>query len=69
MHAFDLSKIDGGIVVRMGQGEKLRLLDESEVNVDAQTLVIADQSKPLAMAGIMGGDESAGCRQHPGYII
>lgn len=59
MHAFDLSKIDGGIVVRMGRDEKLKLLDDSEVVVDIQTLVIADQSQALAMAGIMGGDESA----------
>jgi phenylalanyl-tRNA synthetase beta chain len=59
MHAFDLSKIDGGIVVRMGQDEKLTLLDDSEVTVDAATLVIADHTKALAMAGIMGGDESA----------
>ena len=59
MHAFDLSKIDGGIVVRMGRDEKVKLLDDSEVVVDTQTLVIADNSKALAMAGIMGGDESA----------
>ena len=59
MHAFDLSKIDGDIVVRMGRDEKLKLLDDSEVTVDTDTLVIADQSKALAMAGIMGGDESA----------
>ena len=59
MHAFDLSKIDGGIVVRMGRDEKLKLLDDSEALVDTQTLVIADNSKALAMAGIMGGDESA----------
>jgi phenylalanyl-tRNA synthetase beta chain len=59
MHAFDLSKIEGGIVVRMGRDEKVKLLDDSEVVVDTQTLVIADQSKALAMAGIMGGDESA----------
>ena len=59
MHAFDLSKIDGAIVVRMGRNENLKLLDESEVSVDTETLVIADQSKALAMAGIMGGDESA----------
>ena len=59
MHAFDLSKIDREIIVRMGEGEKLKLLDESEVVVDAETLVIADKSKALAMAGIMGGDESA----------
>ena len=59
MHAFDLSKIDGGIVVRMGRDEKVKLLDDSEVVVDTQTLVIADQSKAMAMAGIMGGYESA----------
>ena len=59
MHAFDLSKIDGGIVVRMARDEKLKLLDDSEVTVTTDTLVIADQSKALAMAGIMGGDESA----------
>ena len=59
MHAFDLSKIDGGIVVRMGRDEKVKLLDDSDVVIDTQTLVIADQSKALAMAGIMGGDESA----------
>jgi phenylalanyl-tRNA synthetase beta chain len=59
MHAFDLSKIDGGIVVRMGRDDKVKLLDDSEVVVDTQTLVIADQSKALAMAGIMGGHESA----------
>ena len=59
MHAFDLAKIDGGIVVRMGRDEKVKLLDDSEVVIDSQTLVIADHSKALAMAGIMGGDESA----------
>ena len=35
MHAFDLSKIDGGIVVRMARDEKLKLLDDSEVTVTA----------------------------------
>ena len=59
MHAFDLAKIDGEIVVRMGAGENLVLLDDSEVTLAADTLVIADQKKPLAMAGIMGGNESA----------
>ena len=59
MHAFDLAKIDGEITVRMARDEKLKLLDDSEVVVDSETLVIADNSKALAMAGIMGGDESA----------
>ena len=59
MHAFDLSKIDGDITVRMGRDEQIRLLDDSAVTVDTSTLVIADQEKVLAMAGIMGGDESS----------
>tara|TARA_R110001592_G_scaffold232050_1_gene489348 strand:+ start:39241 stop:41622 length:2382 start_codon:yes stop_codon:yes gene_type:complete len=60
MHAFDFSKLEGGIVVRMAeQDEKLKLLDGSEVKLNADTLVIADQKKAVAMAGIMGGDETA----------
>jgi phenylalanyl-tRNA synthetase beta chain len=60
MHAFDFSKLEGGIIVRMAeQDEKLKLLDGSEVKLNADTLVIADQKKAVAMAGIMGGDETA----------
>jgi phenylalanyl-tRNA synthetase beta chain len=59
MHAFDLAQLDGDIVVRMGQGETLELLDDSQVKVAKDTLVIADQSQTLAMAGIMGGASSA----------
>ena len=44
MHAFDLSKIDGEIVVRMGRDETLELLDDSKVKVAKDTLVIADNS-------------------------
>lgn len=59
MHAFDLAKIDGGINVRMAAaGEPLTLLDGNEVKLNADTLVIADDSKALAMAGIFGGLES-----------
>jgi phenylalanyl-tRNA synthetase beta chain len=59
MHAFSLDKIAQNIQVRMATtGEKLTLLDGSEVNLDADTLVIADQEKPLAIAGVMGGLES-----------
>ncbi|MFC3680844.1 phenylalanine--tRNA ligase subunit beta [Bacterioplanoides pacificum] len=59
MHAFDLAKIDGGIRVRMAeQGEKLTLLDGQEVELKDNTLVIADHSKALAIAGIMGGEHS-----------
>ena len=59
MHAFDLAKLEGDIVVRMGQGETLELLDDSKVKVAKDTLVIADQSQSLALAGIMGGAQSA----------
>ncbi len=60
MHAFDLAKIDGGIQVRMASaGEKLKLLNDDEVELDSETLVIADDNSALAMAGVMGGADSA----------
>ncbi len=60
MHAFDLAKLNKGIIVRRAkQGEKLLLLNEQEVALDTETLVIADHKGPLAMAGVMGGEASA----------
>lgn len=60
LHAFDLARIDGAIRVRRGRsGEQLKLLNEQEIALDASLLVIADDRKPLALAGIMGGMESA----------
>ncbi|MGE9552185.1 phenylalanine--tRNA ligase subunit beta [Erwinia amylovora] len=59
MHAFDLDRIDGGIVVRMAEeGETLTLLDGSEAKLNTDTLVIADRHKALAMGGIFGGEHS-----------
>ncbi|WP_024301951.1 phenylalanine--tRNA ligase subunit beta [Pseudogulbenkiania sp. MAI-1] len=59
MHAFDLAKLDGAINVRMARaGEKLVCLNEQEVELAENLLVIADDAKPLAIAGIMGGLES-----------
>ncbi|ELY4155939.1 phenylalanine--tRNA ligase subunit beta [Cronobacter turicensis] len=59
MHAFDLDRIDGGIVVRMAkEGETLTLLDGNEATLNADTLVIADHNKALAMGGIFGGEHS-----------
>ncbi|WP_335908542.1 phenylalanine--tRNA ligase subunit beta [Shewanella indica] len=59
MHAFDLDKIDGSIKVRLGNGEeKLTLLDGNEITVPADTLVIADNSQALALAGVFGGEVS-----------
>jgi len=60
MHAFDLAKLDGDIRVRMSQPEeKLTLLDGQEVELSEGTLVIADQSSAVAMAGVMGGEPSS----------
>ncbi len=59
MHAFDLAEINGGIRVRMAEeGEKLVLLDGQEATLRADTLVIADHSRVLAIAGVMGGEHS-----------
>ncbi|MCG8709960.1 phenylalanine--tRNA ligase subunit beta [Brenneria sp. 4F2] len=59
MHAFDLDRLDGGIVVRMArENEALTLLDGNEVKLKSDTLVIADQQKALALGGIFGGEHS-----------
>lgn len=55
-HAFDLDKIEGGIIVRLARkGEQLRLLDGTERTLEADDLVVADEKKALALAGVMGG--------------
>lgn len=60
MHAFDLDTIKQGIHVRKARhAERINLLDGSEKKLDAETLVIADAEKPLAIAGVMGGLDSS----------
>ncbi len=60
LHAFDLAKIDGGIVVRAaGEGEKLRALDGSDLVLRGYDLVIADNARAVALAGVMGGTGTA----------
>ncbi len=60
MHAFDLHTISGQVHVRLSPGgEKFVLLDGSECETQAGTLLIADDAKPLALAGIMGGASSS----------
>lgn len=60
LHAFDLSKLAGGIEVRYAKaGEQLKLLNEQTATLGSNMLVIADNKKALALAGVMGGMESA----------
>ena len=59
LHAFDDAKLAGAIHVRLpGPGEQLLLLNEQSVTPSPDTALIADDAKPLAMAGIMGGEHS-----------
>lgn len=57
MHAFDLKKVSQNriCVRRAAEGEKIVTLDEKEFTLTSENLVIADGSKPVALAGVMGG--------------
>lgn len=60
LHAFDLDRINGGITVRTANaGESVTLLDSSVRTLPSETLVIADNTQVLAIAGIMGAEDSA----------
>ena len=60
MHAFDLAKLSGGIQVRHAEAdEQVNLLDGQCMTLQAGTLLICDARQPQAMAGIMGGKDSA----------
>jgi phenylalanyl-tRNA synthetase beta chain len=60
IHAFDLTKLTGGITVRFAhEDEKLTLLNEQTIALNAEMLVVADEVGPQALAGIMGGSTSA----------
>jgi len=60
MHAFDNDKLSGDIIVRLAdKNEELVLLDGNKVNLNSDTLVIADAEKALAIAGMFGGEDSS----------
>jgi phenylalanyl-tRNA synthetase beta chain len=59
LHAFDLAKISGGIVVRMAvAAERLPALDGKEYELNPMDLVIGDHERSVAIAGVMGGEQS-----------
>ena len=57
MHAFDYNNIGGGHIVirRADKGEKIVTLDNKEFVLNEKNLVICDENKPIALAGVMGG--------------
>jgi len=60
MHAFDHAKLEGAIHVRHARpGESLELLNNQTVTLDVRHLVIADDARAVALAGVMGGAQSA----------
>ena len=70
LHMFDNDLLTGGIEVRFPKGkEKLKLLDETEIEIKDKTLLIADKSGPIAMAGLMGGFDSAVSNQTKNILI
>src|SRR3989338_3142166 len=61
LHAFDADKVDGKIIVRRAKkSEKIITLDNREVLLDESVLIIADETSPLAIAGIKGGKKAEG---------
>jgi len=60
LHGFDFARLDGGSLVtrRARKGEQLVTIDGVERPLDERVLVIADQTRPVAIAGVMGGQAS-----------
>ncbi len=70
MHAFDRDAIDTAITVRLStSGEELELLNGDTVQIKPETLVIADNSRALALAGIMGGMSSSTTTETSSIIL
>ncbi len=60
MHAFDADKLRGGIVVRTARaGERIAALNGESYDLDPSTLLITDASGPIAIAGVIGGADTA----------
>ncbi len=60
LHAFDADKLNGSVQVRFANtDEEVALLNDQTIKLDNETLVIADNSRVVALAGVMGGSETA----------
>ena len=60
LHAYDNARLEGDIVVRFPHSsERLTLLNGQQLALDPSLLLVADEKKPLGLAGIMGGEHSA----------
>ena len=71
LHAFDFAKLAGRRIVvrRAAKGEQLKTLDGVERKLDDTMLVIADAERPVALAGIMGGEDSEISQQTTDVLI
>ncbi|MCJ7683562.1 MAG: phenylalanine--tRNA ligase subunit beta, partial [Desulfobacteraceae bacterium] len=61
IHVFDLAKLSGRkiFVRKANKGERLRTLEGEDLALTTDMLVIADDKKPVALAGVIGGEDSA----------
>ncbi len=59
LHAFDAGKVSQVAIRQATDGEKITLLDEQELKLDSDDIVITDGNRPIALAGVMGGSDSA----------
>ena len=71
LHAFDIAKLEEQRIVvrRAGKDEKLKTLDGVERKLDETMLVIADAKRPVALAGVMGGEDSEISQQTTDVLI
>ena len=69
LHAFDYRLLKGGIIVRRAKrGESLITLDGVKRELDEDMLLIADSARPIALAGVMGGEDTQ-VREHTEDIL
>lgn len=70
LHAFDLAKLRGGLIVRAAAGgEKMQALDGSCLELRVHDIVIADHEKAVALAGVMGGEETGVSEQTTDILL